>query len=217
MKELLWATVALLALLFLTLITLGLRSVPANKIRLGVSNVFEDGLLFGVFAIVFAPAYLTWMGAQSVWFRINPPSALPVQGDDPVWSRKTNRAVVEDAFLAVQRAKINRNPNLAKRFISQDLYKRLRRECSDADKPGENRVHGQVRIKDIIFTDESLDRQHRLCYFNVTVTGAISGAPNNDLNDTESSETEFEAQLQFARALPEVQDAHWQLMSISGL
>jgi len=214
MKELLWATVALLALLILTLITLGLRSVPANKIGLGVGNVFEDGLLFGVFAIAFAPFYLIWMGAQAVWFRVYPPTGSPVEGDDPVWNRKTNRAVVEDAFLAVQQAKIDRNPNLAKKFISQDLYKRLRRECSDADKPGENRVRRQVRIKNIIFTDESLDRQHRLCYFSVTVNGAISGAPNDDHNETE---TEFEAQLQFARALPEVQDAHWQLMSISGL
>lgn len=214
MKELLWATVALLALLILTLITLGLRSVPANKIGLGVGNVFEDGLLFGVFSIAFAPFYLIWMGAQSVWFRVHPPTGLPVESDDPVWSRKTNRAVVEDAFLAVQQARVNHNPDLAKRFIGQDLYQHLRRECSDADKRGENRVLRQVRIKDIIFSDESLDRQHRLCYFNVTVTGAISSAPNDDHSE---SETEFEAQLQFARALPEVQDAHWQLMSMSGL
>src|SRR5215471_20990637 len=200
MKELLWASVALLALLAVTLIVLGLRFNPANKTALGVGNIFEDGLLFGIFAIAFAPIYLAWMGGQSVWARLYPPPALPVDGDDPVWSRRTNRKVVETAFLSVQEARIKRNPNLAKRFISQDLYKRLRREGHEADAENGIRQGMEVNLKDIVFSNERIDKDGKLCYFNATVTGDLRLPGSSELPQ------EFEAQLEFARALPEVLD-----------
>ena len=206
MKEFFWAIVALAILLTLTLIVLGLRWLPVNKTSLGVGNLFEDGLLFGIFAILFAPFYLAWMGVQAIWFRFHPPVGLPTEGDDPVWSRKTNRQVVETAFLAVQQARMNRNPNLAKRFISQDLYKRLRHECDRAS--SEIQSNGQVKIKEIVFADERIEKA--LCYFNATVSAVI-------LNATQEDPEGVEAQLEFARALPEVHDARWQLMKMSEL
>jgi|SRR5215831_3594641 len=211
MKELLWAGIALLALLTMTLIVLGLRFGPVNKTALGVGNIFEDGLLFGIFALVFAPLYLAWMGGQAVWVRLYPPAPLPVDGDDPVWSRRINRQVVETAFLAVEHARIKRNPNLAKRFISQDLYKRLRRECNQADAERGNWQGMEVILKEIAFTNERIEKDHKLCYFTATVNGDLRLPGSNE------SPQEFAEQLEFARALPEVVDARWQLMTMSGL
>lgn len=88
MKELLWAIVALSGLLALVLITLGLRFQSLNKTSLGVSNIFEDGLLFAIFALLFAPIYLAWMGIQSIWFRLHRLPALPTECDDPFLGKR---------------------------------------------------------------------------------------------------------------------------------
>jgi hypothetical protein len=45
---------------------LGFQSL--NKTSLGVSNIFEGGLLFAIFALLFAPTYLAWIRIQSIWF-----------------------------------------------------------------------------------------------------------------------------------------------------
>lgn len=212
MKELLWATVALLLLVLLTLIAIGLRAVPGNKRALGVANVFEDGLLFAVFAILFAPFYLAGTGLQSIWKRFHPSAALPVAGDDPVWGRRINRQVVETAFLAVQQARMKQNANLAKRFISQELYQRLRHECEQTTGVNQTGSHKDILIKDIVLSDERV--ADHLCYFNATVSGSISTAAQDRDHHDEAVE-HFEEQLEFARALPEVKDARWQLMRMS--
>src|SRR5262245_31322761 len=118
MSELAWGIIALAALLLMTLIVLGLHFVQVNKTSLGVANLFEDGLLFGVFAILFAPFYLIWMGVHSIWIRIWPPPQLPIDGNDPVWSRKINQKMVETAVRAVQEARLKHSPSLAKRYIT---------------------------------------------------------------------------------------------------
>ncbi len=209
MSDLLWATLALATLLILTLIVLGLRSLSLDKTGLGVSNLFEDGLLFGIFAILFAPIYLAWMGGRSIWFRLRPPAGFPTDGDDPVWSRRINRQVVETAFLAVQQARMKHNADLAKRFIGQELYKRLRREFGREKNQRENQSSRQVKLTDIVFAEERIEKH--LCYFNATVSGVI----HDDSQSLDEAE-EFEVQLEFARALPEVHDARWQLMDMSG-
>ena len=217
MKELLWAIIAVALLLTLTLIVLGLRWLPANKTSLGVGNLFEDGLLFGLFALLFAPFYLAWMGVRSIWVRVRPPVPLPTDSDDPVWSRKLNRQVVETAFLAVQQARLNHNPNLAKRYISQDLYQRLRRECAGTKVSDEIRSKAVVHLKDIAFADERIEKRH--CYFNATVRGIIVTRPPEQEPPAAASGTaeDFAEHLEFARALPEVKDARWQLMTMSKL
>ncbi|HYW70970.1 MAG TPA: hypothetical protein VE961_08050 [Pyrinomonadaceae bacterium] len=219
MKELFWAIVALIALLTLVLITLGLRAVPLNKSALGVSNVFEDGLLFGLFALLFAPIYLAWMGGQSVWRRIHPPPALPTEGDDPVWGRKINRQVVETAFLAVADARMHHNANLAKRFIGEDLFKSLRRECSHANAGIEAQPRKRWSIDDVLFTDEGIEKGESLCHLSATVKGVILPVAKHNQPETATNEAaeEFEAHLEFERALPEVKDARWFLMRMSGL
>ena len=70
-------------------------------------------------------------------------------------------------------------------------------------------MSGKVEIKDIVFANERIEKA--LCYFNATVTATIvTAAQTGEMK-------QFEAQLEFARALPEVHDARWQLMKISGL
>lgn len=220
MRELLWAIVALVILLTLTLIALGLRFQSLNKTGLTVSNIFEDGLLFGIFAILFAPIYLAWMGAQSIWVRNHPPAALATDPNDPVWGRNVNREVVKTAFLAVQEARMKANPNLAKRFISSEVYQQLRRECGHGPASHENWSQQTVNIRDIVFTDERIEKDHALCYFNAVVSGTISRVSGEDGPRAASHAAleepeEFEQHLEFARALPEVRDARWQLMTIS--
>lgn len=201
--------VALSGLLALLLIALGLRFQSLNKTSLGVSNIFEDGLLFGIFAILFAPIYLAWMGAQSLWHRLRPPQALSTDDDDPVWGRQINRRVVETAFLAVQEARNNHNPSIAKRFISQELYKQLRRECERAKTNHEiESGKSEVKVNNIVFAEERIDREHFLCYFNATVNATRVG-------DADALPENFEQRLEFARALPEIRDARWQLMKLS--
>jgi hypothetical protein len=212
MTEILWAIVALILLGLLVLIALGLRAVPGNKSGLGVSNVFEDGLLFGLFFLLFAPFYLVWLGVRSIWWRFWPPPTLPVDGDDPVWGRRINRQVVETAFLAVQHARMKHNPNLAKRFISHELYQQLRRDCDHSQTNRDVSPERNVQIKEVVFSDERVEE--RLCYFNAKVSGTISSAAGND--GSEAGSEEFAEQLEFARALPSVQAARWQLMKISG-
>ncbi len=208
MRDFFWAIIAIFGLLVLVLIALGLRFQSANKSGLVVSNIFEDGLLFGIFAICFAPAYLAWMGMRSVWVRLWPGAGLPTDGDDPVWGRRVNRQVVETAFLAIQDARINHNANLAKRYISQELFRRLRRDCDLNSR--EARSDLWVKIKDIVFADERIEQN--LCYFNATVTAILQSDGTQRVDEPE----EFEAHLEFARALPAVHDARWQLMNISG-
>ena len=159
-------------LLTLTLIALELRFQSVNKTGLAVSNIFADGLLFGIFAILFAPIYLAWNGAQSLWVRYHPPAPLASDADDPVWGRNVNREVVKTAFLAVQQARMAANPNLAKRFISSAVYQQLRRECDHANRKPEIRSDKSVNISDVVFNDERIDKH--LCYFNAVVSGTIS-------------------------------------------
>ena len=88
MRELFWGIVALAGLSNLVLIALGLRFQSLNKTSLGVSNIFADGLLVAIFALLFAPIYLAWMGIQSIWFRLHGLPAVPSESDDAFLARK---------------------------------------------------------------------------------------------------------------------------------
>jgi len=211
MTESLWALLALILLHVLILMALRLRAVPRYKSALGASNVFEDGLLAGLFFLLFLPFYLAWLGAKDVRVQFWPPSTLPIHGDDPVWSRKINRQVVETAFLAVQEAQMKHNPNVARKFISHELYQRLRHDCDHPRTDHEVTPDKNVQILEVVVSDERIEENAGLCYFNAKVSGTISTGVNNDESE------DFAVQLEFARALPRVQDARWQLMKMSGI
>src|SRR5262252_2386145 len=132
MSTVIWGIAALLLILFVGMF--------ATRRTTGGSNVFEFGRLFGgsiyqtIFVIILLPFLLVGMAARNFWLWARakpapPPPPLPVEGDDPIWSRERNEKLARDAFLAIEKARSARKPELAGNVLEDLIFVDLQAEA----------------------------------------------------------------------------------------
>lgn len=133
-----WGVAALILLFILSLFGLRTRFGPTNQIDIfNIDDLMSGGLVGCLFGIIALPAIVIWAGISRLRNGPPPPKVpvvLPVEGDDPVWGRNVNRKVAENAFLKLPEALITCDPKIAKPYIDEFVYARLRKKCQSLRK-----------------------------------------------------------------------------------
>jgi hypothetical protein len=191
-----------------------------------------EAVLFGVaFMLVASPFILIWLGIRKAWSWYKyepppPPPPLPVEGDDPVWGRNVNRKLAEEAFTALRLARMKRDPNIARDFISEYLYGDLKYECDGLIARHEVNTREDIQLKEIVIHDENIDDQkmsggeHSINWFfhatiRGTMTNYVAGEEDGRITAGSPDPQEFEEKMGFVRG-PEPSD-HWKIIWLPGL
>jgi hypothetical protein len=213
MSTVIWGIVALLLIFFVGMF--------ATRRTTGGSNVFEFGRLFGgsvyqtIFVIILLPFLLVGMAARNFWLWARakpapPPPPLPVEGDDPIWSRERNKKLARDAFLAIEKARSARNPELAGDVLEDLIFVDLQAESDGFIARHEINTRNNIDLEEIVIHKERVDDQemsggtHSInWYFDAelrgTMTNFVSRENDGALICGSQEPQTFAVNMEFAR------------------
>lgn len=229
MATVIWGIVALLLILFVGMF--------ATRRTTGGSNVFEFGRLFGgsvyqtIFVIILLPFLLVGLAGRNFWLWCTaapppPPPPLPIDGDDPVWSRRRNSNLAREAFLTIQKARSARQPYLARNVIEDLIFADLQAEADGLIARHEISTHSDIKFEEIVIHKESVDDQvmangeHSITWmFSAELKGTMTDPVNREhdgaLVSGSAEPHPFTDSLEFIRT-PATSD-RWRVLYLRGL